>query len=735
MPVLTAWSPDLIEWALGTDAPAIFIVSGARALSLAAAEDRYVEVMTAALESAERLNRKVSFVLRTDSALRSHYPLDSDVVVNAIESATNDRIDGVINVVAFPEAGRITVDGVQYVSEWEGAWTPIAETRFAREPQFQYRSSDLRAWIAEKSRGRFQASDVMHVDIRTVRNAPEAVAAQLVNARDAQPIVVDAITEEDLRCIGLAVSQALAAGKQFVYRVTAPVVRAFVGQPVHEALSVGDIAELREKTGVAAGHGLIVVGTPVPFTRRQVRALEHRRPIHSVAISVPALLDSRRDDHLADVIERVVEGLRTSNVVVRLSELQQESDAKGDFSIDARVAKAINEVVFQTAKSAHLSFVVARGGSIVGPVAQGLGVRSGMVRGPMLPGIVSLWEPLVGRIKGVPFAVYAGGVGDDEGLADVVDKLSGINPPDVARSVTPGTPHVAPSAAQRLAVIGLGSKGFGIAARLGEVFTVRAWDVDPIAREVAQAAGIDVAASARDAIDGAQVVLIAVHDENDLLESLDGSDGIRAQLAAGTTVCLLMAIGIDEARSVAASLAMKDVHVVDAPVSSGGELARRGQIACLVGGATVVVTQLMPVLEQIAATVIVAGEQVGDGQAMKAVNQLAAAVNLAGVAEALALANSLGLDSDATLRALSSGAASSFMAADRGPRMVQAASGIKPHLVNRLELTSDDLNVALGIAREYSVATPIGAATEQALLRARKVLDPDADDSEIALDR
>lgn len=731
VPVLTAWSPDLIEWALKTDAPAIFIVTGSRALSAPAAEDRYVEVMTAVLEVATQLRRPVTFALRTDSSLRSHYPLDSDVVVNAIESTSATRIDGVILVAAFPEARRVTVGAIHHVSEWEGTWTPIGDTRFAREPNFPYTTSDLRAWVIEKTRGRYQQSDILHVALGTVRESPDAVAAQLMNAHDAQPVVVDAVTEEDLRSVAIGVLQAVAAGKHFVYRASPPFVRALVGQPVPEPFSVSDVAALRAHTGAAPGHGLVIVGTPVPFTRRQVRVLVQRRPIRDIVLSVPALLDARREAHLEEVVRRAVEGLTASNVLLRLTDMSPGTDGKGDFSIDARVARAVNELVFQISKRSTLGFVVARGGSIVGPVAQGLGVRRAMVRGPMLPGIVSLWEPLVGKIKGVPFAVYAGGVGDDDGLADVADKLSGINPPTKGRHAEPASPHVPPAGVAALAVIGLGSKGLGISQRLGERFPVRAWDSNPHARDVARLAGVGVAESAAAAVDGVSVVLIAVRDGDDLSEVLDGAAGIRGVLVPGTVVCLLMALAVDEIREFAAALGEAGIHVVDAPVSGGGELARRGQIACLVGGPTAVVGSVQEVLEQMAATVVVAGDAVGDGQAMKAVVQLAGAVNLLGTAEALALAGSLGLDRDVALGALLSGSGGSFMAADRGPRMVQAASSVSPQLVNRMDLTGDDLAVALDIAREYGVATPVAAAAEQVMLRAARMVNPDADDSEV----
>ncbi|MCB1255217.1 MAG: hypothetical protein KDB39_18685, partial [Austwickia sp.] len=70
-------------------------------------------------------------------------------------------------------------------------------------------------------------------------------------------------------------------------------------------------------------------------------------------------------------------------------------------------------------------FVVAKGGITSSDVAaRGLSIERAMVRGPMLPGIVSLWEPIDGPARGIPYIVFAGNVGGPSSLAEVVHKLS-----------------------------------------------------------------------------------------------------------------------------------------------------------------------------------------------------------------------------------------------------------------------------------------------------------------------
>lgn len=730
VPVLYAWSEEDIAWALGTGADAAYIVTGSRALSPAAAENRYLEITNAVLEVARRTRRPVEMVLRADSSLRGHFPLDVDILANAVDNFTGAELDGIIIVPAFPEAGRITVRSVHHVSDGAGSFLPIGETRFGRDPRFPYSSSDLREWVAERTRGRHPVSSVIAITLDVVRTSPDAVAGQLMRARRGTPIVVDAVTEEDLRSIAIGAMRATAAGARFAYRVGSPFVRAMLGQPVHEPLTADEIETMRQQAGATrAQTGLVFVGAPLPLTRRQVRVLAQRRNLREVPLSVPALLDQRRDAHIDQVVNEAVAGLELGSVVVRLADMPVETEARGDFSIDPRIAQAVNDAVYRISRRARLKFVVARGGSIISPVAQGLGVRRVMARGSLLDNVVALWQPVSGRMAGTPFAVHAGGVGDDEALADVVDKLSGISP--APRPAPAPEPLAAPQPAISVAVIGLGWTGLPLALRLAQRFRVAAWDIDEVRRTMAEGHHLAVAASLAAAVSGATTVLLAVRGLEGLEEVLFGQDGIADRLRPGSVVVVTMAVGRDEVRDVAARLASRSVHLLDAPLSGGSVRAGQGELVVLAGGRASTLAAVSPVLEHVASTIIHVGEEVGDGQAMKAVNQLLAAVNLAAVSEALTLASTLGLDPALALHAAASSTAYSFMASDRGPRMAEALGGVTPAMVNRLDLTAAELGVAIEMARDAGLPTPVAAAVEQLFLRAQRDLGGDVDDAEI----
>ncbi|MFX5747314.1 four-carbon acid sugar kinase family protein, partial [Acinetobacter baumannii] len=85
---------------------------------------------------------------------------------------------------------------------------PVGETEFARDATFGYRSSDLAAWVEEKSLGRHRAEDVIVLDLAVIRSGTAAIADAIQDAAHRTPIVCDAVTEDDLRLLSLGVIEA-----------------------------------------------------------------------------------------------------------------------------------------------------------------------------------------------------------------------------------------------------------------------------------------------------------------------------------------------------------------------------------------------------------------------------------------------------------------------------------------------------------------------------------------------
>ncbi|MFJ6000537.1 four-carbon acid sugar kinase family protein [Arthrobacter sp. NPDC092385] len=438
LPVLTRWDVEDFSWAFSQGKPAVYVLTNTRSLDAPEAKARNEEIVRNALTAAaaEPVAPPLGFVSRSDSTLRGHYPLEPDTIAATVLDATGEPTDGVVIVPAFPDAGRITIGGVHYVRApelGEDQLVPVSDTEFARDATFGYRNASLARYVEEKTGGRVPADSVIVLDLGIIRAgstgggataSAHAIADALSDATEAAPIVADVVTENDLRALALGLEEAERRGKKLLYRVGPPFMRARIGQDIRAELTG---AEAYAGHQPSAAGGLIVVGSHVGVTTRQLGVLtaQHHRA-HTIEIDVEHLLDERSAHHLDEVVADVVAQLGQGDVILHTSRLLvRTSDAAASLGIARTVSAAVVAVVNRTLGLFPPRFVIAKGGITSSDVAaHGLQIRHAMVRGPMLPGIVSLWEPVDGPAQGIPFVVFAGNVGDDSSLAEVTRKLS-----------------------------------------------------------------------------------------------------------------------------------------------------------------------------------------------------------------------------------------------------------------------------------------------------------------------
>lgn len=440
LPVLTRWEVQDFDWAFAhiaqsTAKPAVYVLTNTRSLDPAEAAARNEEVVRNALAAATGAGIRVGFVSRSDSTLRGHFPLEPDVIAATVAEVSGEKTDGVVLVPAFPDAGRLTIGGVHYMRGAEGTLVPVSETEFAKDATFGFSTSVMADYIAEKSQGRFPADSVIVLDLNIIRAgasaqdpaiSAKAIADAIEPATNSTPIVADIVTENDFRALALGLEEAERRGKKLLYRVGPPFVRGRIGQEVRTALTAEEA--YAGNTPSEAG-GLIVVGSHVGLTTRQLNVLttEHSSA-RIIEIDVEKLLGAEPDAkaHLDQTVAAVVEALHAGDVIVHTSRLLIKTDDPAESLRIARtVSAAVVDVVNRTLKTFPPRFVIAKGGITSSDVAaHGLEIRHAIVRGPMLPGIVSLWEPVDGPAKGIPYIVFAGNVGDDESLAQVTRKLS-----------------------------------------------------------------------------------------------------------------------------------------------------------------------------------------------------------------------------------------------------------------------------------------------------------------------
>lgn len=265
-------------------------------------------------------------------------------------------------------------------------------------------------------------------------------------------------------------------------------------------------------------------------------------------------------------------------------------------------------------------------------------------------------------------------------------------------------------------VLGLGAMGLPMATRLATGLTVHGFDIAEPRLVLAREAGIRTFASAQEAATGTDALLLAVRNGEQLDDVLFGDQGVAPVLREGAVVVLTSTVGTDAIPATVARLADHGVALVDAPLSGGPKRAGEGDLLIVVGAEPVALEKARPVLDLLASTLTVVGDNPGDGQALKTVNQLLCGVHIAAAAEAMALADALGLDPAKTLAALQAGAAGSFMLSNRGPRMLEAYSEEGAEVLSRLDIFVKDMGIVGKATRAAGLASPVASAAEQLYL-------------------
>jgi uncharacterized protein YgbK (DUF1537 family) len=416
--LVTALDPALYSSALGRDCGTAFVLTNSRSLDEPAAVSLTRTVASDLLDVARARGRRLQLISRSDSTLRGHVLAE----IQALASVAG-RYDAVLFVPAYLEAGRITADDIHWARS--GAeFVPVGQTEFARDGTFGYAASNLIDFVAEKSGGRVRAGSLSLADIRI--GGAERVAARLAQSGGGEWVVVNATDYADLETVALGVLAAEAAGKRFLFRTGPSFVRALAGIEPSEPLTSAQIWP----GGAPGGHGLVVVGSHVGQTSRQLEALRAGGDTIDLELEVPALLAESGSPTDSAVVARAIAAVRgalaSADVILYTSRvLQAGQDAAASLAIARHVSAAVAAVV-RGALTAGPAWVVGKGGITSHDVAvHGLGIRRAEVVGQMLPGMVSLLRPIDASLAavGVPYVVFAGNVGDDSTLADVIGTL------------------------------------------------------------------------------------------------------------------------------------------------------------------------------------------------------------------------------------------------------------------------------------------------------------------------
>lgn len=191
--VLTVWDLPTLITEFKTNSPGFFILTNSRALPPNEASKLIQSICENVLEAANSTNNKVDVVLRGDSTLRGHFPLEPDVAQSVFGPA-----DALVLAPFFFQGGRFTIDDVHYVAEGDKL-VPAGATQFAKDATFGYQSSNLRDYVLEKAPGRFNENQLHSVTIDEIRRGgPEAVCQKLLATPTRGVVIANAAAESDM---------------------------------------------------------------------------------------------------------------------------------------------------------------------------------------------------------------------------------------------------------------------------------------------------------------------------------------------------------------------------------------------------------------------------------------------------------------------------------------------------------------------------------------------------------
>lgn len=248
--------------------------------------------------------------------------------------------------------------------------------------------------------------------------------------------------------------------------------------------------------------------------------------------------------------------------------------------------------------------------------------------------------------------------------------------------------------------VGTGAIGLPMAIQLVKAgHQVTGVDPFPAAQERAAAAGVRTVARFTDA-PAAAVVIVMVATPDQLAALV--TEALNRDLT-GQRWVVMSTVGPESVRADAARLTEAGAAVLDVPVTGGVARARTGELTLFAAGDPADVDAVRPVLDALG-TVHEVGPTIGDGQAIKVVNQHLCSVHIVAAAEALNLAKTLGLDPGTVLGLVERGAAGSWMLSDRGPRML---AGTDVEVTSTIGIFVKDSSLVFDAARTAGASTPL----------------------------
>ncbi|MEY2196538.1 four-carbon acid sugar kinase family protein [Neobacillus sp. BF23-41] len=421
--VFTDWSEESIEQGFNEEQSMFFILTNSRGFTAEETEKAHREIAANILTVASKLNREFLIISRGDSTLRGHYPLETTVLKDTLESGSDLKIDGEVILPFFKEGGRLTINNIHYVQNGQEL-VPAGETEFAKDRTFGYSSSHLGEWIEEKSNGLFLAKNTVYISLEQLRAMEiDAITEQLLQVNDFNKVVVNAVDEVDVKVFTAALVQAINAGKNFLFRSAAALPKVIGGVSDKALLTREEL--IIEETG---NGGLVIIGSHVKKTTEQLEKLKELTTIEFIEFNSHLVLQPEQFKAECDRVVETTEALIRSGKTVAVYTSRQrldlgENKKEEELKMSVTISDAVTSIV--TRLQVKPNFLVAKGGITSSDVGtKGLRVRRATVAGQIRPGIPVWRTGDESKYPGMSYVIFPGNVGTQSDLKAVVEILS-----------------------------------------------------------------------------------------------------------------------------------------------------------------------------------------------------------------------------------------------------------------------------------------------------------------------
>ncbi len=417
--VYTDWGIESIRQGFAEKNRVFYLLTNSRSFTVEETTRVHREIASNIAVVAKETGMPFQVILRGDSTLRGHYPLETLLVRDTLENALSIHYDGEILCPFFEEGGRYTIGDIHYV-DVRGELIPAGETEFARDKTFGYHASNLADYIVEKSG---HAVAVRSISLEMLRGQRYGEICQLLmETADYGHLIVNAVSYEDLAVFAIAFYRAVAQGKKFMIRSSASLVKVLGCISNRPLLTAADL-------GIQAGPGgLVIAGSHTQKTTQQLAALSELPYVKQIVLNQHLVLDPPAfADEVRRVTEEVNSCIHEGQTVVVMTRRDRIDAGTGNPEDDLRIAVTISDAITSIVCNLREapSFLIAKGGITSSDIGtRGLQVKKALAMGQILPGIPVWKTGPESRFPGLSYVIFPGNVGQEDSLRIIVEKLS-----------------------------------------------------------------------------------------------------------------------------------------------------------------------------------------------------------------------------------------------------------------------------------------------------------------------